>query len=149
MSRTYYWEKTHTKGKGWVTFCEQMQKNHIPLAVLWNPAEEKPYCIQYAGSGHYCEDLTEVLSWIAGHRPKLMPPEEVVKAWRKEVQKEREAEKAADLEEANVCERTIKSLIGSPAHMKDGMRDYDKVPFGTVEDAINLLQRYREMLGGD
>lgn len=150
MSRTYYWEKTHKKAPGWVTKCEQMQKNHIPLAVLWNPAAELPYCVQYAGNGHYCADIEEVLLWIIGHRPKLIPPEEVIKQVQKEIQEEREKDEREEREIYEMCNETIAGLERSEGHItREGIRDYDKVPYLIVEEAIMLINQYMATLRVD
>lgn len=44
-------------------------------------------------------------------------------------------------------EETIKALIECEGHVnRNGIRDYDKVPKGTCEDAIILLQHYKQVL---
>lgn len=147
MSRTYYFEKTHKLSPGWVTKCEHMQKNHITLAVLWNPAAELPYCVQYAESGHYFADIKEVLFWIIKQKPKLIPPEEIVREFEKQLKEERETEENEERKIVFRCDETIKGLIKAKPHIsQNGTRDYDKVDYRTVEDAICLIRQYRATL---
>ena len=151
MSRTYYWEKTHNKAPGWVTKCEQMQKGHLPLAVLWNPMADKPYCIQWAGNGHYFENPLEAVMWIAQHKPKLTPPEELIEETHRYLDEEREKERneylATVSRELEMCEIIIEGLKDAKPHLDGkGAYDYDKVSPNIVEGAIRLIDAYRAEL---
>lgn len=144
MSRTYYYEKMHELPQGWVTKFEQMQKNHVPLAVLWNPAAEQPYHVQYGNECCNYSDAFGVLIWIKTHDPKLIIPYELIKEVFKEHEIERKKENLKIIEH---CNDTINGLIKAEAHLTpEGKRDYDKVDYSIVEDAIALLKKYGDLL---
>ena len=135
MSRTYYVEKTKEIPEGYVTMCEQMQKGHIPLAVLWSPFATKRYCIMYDKDIIYCSDVKEVYLQCTGRG--LTPPEEVCKLYKKNTY--------ADM--ARICDEIRDGLIKAPPHLtKNGIYDSDKVKPGIVEGAIFYLGICASML---
>ena len=78
------------------------------------------------------------------HNPKLIIPFELIE----EVFKQHEIEyKKENLKTIEHCNDTLNGLINAEPHLTaQGVRDYDKVDYGVVEDAIILLKQYREIL---
>ena len=112
---------------------------------------DKPYCIQWAGNGHYFENPLEAVMWIAQHKPKLTPPEELIEETHRYLDEEREKERneylATVSRELEMCEIIIEGLKDAKPHLDGkGAYDYDKVSPNIVEGAIRLIDAYRAEL---
>lgn len=61
---THEWEKTHLKGEDWQVIGEvKHRKNGLPMALLFNGDDPRPWCVQFAGSGHYFKTRAEAEAW--------------------------------------------------------------------------------------
>ena len=66
---THEWEKTHKIGYGWHVVGE-LTFSGIPMALLYNSADPTPWCINYAGSGHYFKTREGAEKWAYNRRTK-------------------------------------------------------------------------------
>lgn len=65
--KTHEWEKTHNIEHEWHVVGELVYKG-LPMALLCNPTRFMPWCVQYAGSGHYFKTRQEAEEWAYNRR---------------------------------------------------------------------------------
>ena len=59
------WKRTHNLGEGWEMAFGDFLKG-LPIVVLHSESDSMPWCVQYAGNGHYFKTRDEALDYYEG-----------------------------------------------------------------------------------